>query len=99
MTRGYRTGVSHGSHQRECSDVDDHADLVAPLARTPTSAATSNCSHPATVMITGAARPVRSVGGPRQGTPRLRSASRHSLQVAESALEDSEHRGARGLGP
>src|SRR5256886_9516298 len=32
MTRWYRTGVSHGRHQRECSDVHDHADLVAPIA-------------------------------------------------------------------
>src|SRR5437867_9117013 len=32
MTRGYRTDVSHGRHQRECSDVHDHADLVAPIA-------------------------------------------------------------------
>src|SRR5438093_627799 len=32
MTRGYRTGVSHGRHERECSDVHDHADLVAPIA-------------------------------------------------------------------
>src|SRR5438034_7935419 len=32
MTRGYRTVVSHGRHQRECSDVHDHADLVAPIA-------------------------------------------------------------------
>src|SRR2546426_2669188 len=47
----------------------------------------------------GAASPGRSVAGLSQGTPRLRSASRHSLQVAESALEDGENRGARGLGP
>src|SRR5256886_16575570 len=230
MTRWYRTGVSHGRHQRECSDVHDHADLVAPIAlydarlvksrglhdgsrpvatrielltvdhavgdrvahpedrdavgdealdlvhvetlvdpvdeqglgrvglradlavlalvdlvgrddqredaerrlgerlrpsRTPRAHAhggvpvellPSGDGHdnggreagavggwpetrrdPAAFRLSlfipsGAASPARSVAGLRQGPPRLRSASRHSLQVAESALEDSEHR-------
>src|SRR5947208_14143350 len=32
MTRAYRTRVSHERHPRASSDVDDHADLVAPIA-------------------------------------------------------------------
>src|SRR5439155_10855623 len=54
---------------------------VGPHARTPTSASTSNCSHPASVI----------------GTPRLRSACRGSSQVPESRLEDGGDRRPRRL--